>query len=348
MSEEYDSVVPMAEDVERVLDRVRDEWKELRGARLFLTGATGFIGCWLLETFLAANRRLALGAEAVVLTRRPDAFRRDRAHLAGDAAVRLVEGDVRRFEFPAGAFSHVVHGAVDSTQAPAEFTSAILEGTRRTLEFCRARGVRRLLLLSTGAVYGPQPAAIERLSESHACVPAAAHPRGAYGEAKRQAEAMCTAERATEAVIARGFAFVGPYLPVDTHYAIGNFIRDGLKGGPIVVNSDGSSVRSYLYASDMAAWLWAILLRGGARQAYNVGSEDAITIGDLARAAAEAFEEPLEVVIRGGPVPGAPVDRYVPSTQRARTELGLTQTCDLREALRRTIAWHRASRVEVP
>ena len=114
----------------------------------------------------------------------------------------------------------------------------------------------------------------------------------------------------------------------------------GCAGGPIRVNGDGTPCRSYLYAADLAIWLWTILVRGEAGRPYNVGSEAALSIGALARMVADMREPPLAVQIAGSPVAGALSARYVPSTQRGQAELGLRETVALHEALERTLAWH--------
>src|ERR1700680_4707856 len=97
---------PLAHDLDHVLAQTSLLWDELRGARLFLTGGTGFFGCWLLETFLWANDHLRLEASIVVLTRDGSAFARKVPHLANHPAVTLHDGDVRTFEFTDGGFSH--------------------------------------------------------------------------------------------------------------------------------------------------------------------------------------------------------------------------------------------------
>jgi nucleoside-diphosphate-sugar epimerase len=308
------------QDLELVCGATKELWNLFRNQQLFITGGTGFFGRWLLETFLEANQRFALNAHAVVLTRHPATFREVCPHIADHPAVTLLPGDVNNFHFPRGEFSLVIHAAT--------------EGPKRTLEFAALHGTRRFLLISSGAVYGAQPDHLSYLPETWP-----AHPKTEYAHGKHAAEAMCVAYSSDtlECLIARPFAFVGPYLPLDQGFAIGNFIRDALAAQPIAIRGDPGTTRSYLYAADLAVWLWTILSRGTPLRPYNVGSDQAVTMIALA-------EEVASIVCPGLPVLCSRTviakSLYVPSIQRATQELGLEQTVFLRDAIRKTAEWH--------
>jgi dTDP-glucose 4,6-dehydratase len=223
----------------------------------------------------------------------------------------------------------------------------IVEGTRRTLGLAHNCGSSRYLLLSSGAVYGRQPADVPHLAEDYLGGPDVSDPRSAYGEGKRAAEVMAAiaAESTGLSVrVARCFAFVGPHLPLDVHFAIGNFIRDAMAGGPIRIVGDGTAVRSYLYMADLAIWLWTLALRPRTSGPFNVGSETAMSILDTARAVGSVCAPDAEIAVAGKSVPGTQAHWYVPSTNRARRMLGLGQTVGLEDAIRRTAVWHAAAR----
>jgi dTDP-glucose 4,6-dehydratase len=342
---------PLANDLDHILAHTEGLWEELRGQRIFITGGTGFFGCWLLESFAWANDKLRLNASALVLTRNLEAFRRKAPHLAAHPAIRFHIGDVRDFDFLSGQFSHIIHAATEAStklneENPLRMFNTVVEGTQHTLEFARHCGARKFLLTSSGAVYGKQPPDITHIPEDYQSAPDSTDPRSAYGEGKRAAEMLCTLyakQYGLETKIARCFAFFGPYLPLDIHYAIGNFIRDGLRGGPIQVKGDGTPYRSYLYAADLAIWLWTILLRGQACRPYNVGSEDDLTIGEVARAVANVSQPNVVVKIAKLAVPGRSAERYVPATRRARAELNLETKITLTDGISRTIEWNQFS-----
>ncbi len=211
------------------------------------------------------------------------------------------------------------------------------------LEFARACGAAEFLYLSSGAVYGPQPEGLERIAESYGGAPDPSDPASAYGVAKRRAEDLCTlalAQHGTKIKVARLFAFVGEDLPLDSHFAIGNFIRDALARGAIEVKGDGSPVRSYLYQGDLALWLLEILQRAQAGSVYNIGSDQAVSMAQLASLVAGVVRPGTTVNIGKSRPDFAGRLRYVPAIDKAREELGLVPRVPLAEAIRRTAAFH--------
>lgn len=337
----------LEEDLRSITSRLGASWQALRGARIFFTGATGFIGRWMLEALCRADRLHGLDLSVTLLTRDPQRFAANHRDLAAYPAFTAVRGDVLSLEPDGATYTHVIHGATDASadlneNDPLRMFDTITTGTRKTLDFARAAGVRRYFFMSSGAVYGAQPWSIERVTEDFLGGPDIATHRSAYGEGKRAAEQLCTIYRkqfAMDIVTARIFALLGPMLSLDIHFAAGNFIRDAMAGRKITVVSDGRAERSYLYSADLTEWLWAIVLRAEPGAVYNVGSEDAVSIAELAQRTSELLGG-AGCEILGKADPGWNPGRYVPCTEKIRRELNLTATVGLDEAIRRTAAWN--------
>ncbi|GLC26701.1 NAD-dependent epimerase/dehydratase family protein [Roseisolibacter agri] len=340
------------EDRDYVLEGAFPHLARLRGGRLFVTGGTGFIGSWLVEAIAHANEHQNLACHLTLLVPEHELSSERVAGLAMLPGVRILPGDLVTLDASRAshAFDGVIHAAihVDASTIsarPIPTLESAVEGTRRTLEFARASGARRVLFVSSGAVYGPLPPAVACVSEDYRGGPDPFRAESVYAEGKRIGETMCAAysrQYGIESVVARCFAFVGPRLPLDRHFAIGNFLRDALAGGPVVVTGDGTAVRSYMYAADLSIWLLAAFVAGGDGRVYNVGSSHDASLADVARVVASVAGRDVRVEVRGTPVPGAPVDRYVPSVQRAIAELGVSEGVPLQHAVERTLAWHRA------
>jgi nucleoside-diphosphate-sugar epimerase len=337
---------PLAADLDEILARTEALWKELRGGRILISGATGFFGCWLFESFIWINRKLDLRAEAVGVSRNPGVLSLKAPHLVADPAVKMFAADVRDGKLPEGQFTHVIHAATEASatlnsEQPQVMFDTIVQGTRNVLWHAAKNASCKFLFTSSGAVYGTQPPQISHIQESFRGGPDQLDRASAYAEGKRAAETLCVlaASKQFHPVIARCFAFVGPYMKLSAHFAIGNFIADRLRGGPIRVQGDGTPFRSYMYASDLMVWLWMILFKGEACRAYNVGSEETINIAATARSVAEAIAPAVKVEIAREADPSLRPSRYVPCTRRAREELSLRVHVPLRDAICRTYAW---------
>jgi dTDP-glucose 4,6-dehydratase len=350
----FQPVKPLSlEDLEHVLEHTRELWSEASGKSFFITGGTGFFGMWLLESFAYINAQFALGMRATILTRDPVAFARKAPHLATRAELRFIQGDICSFPFPEGHFDYIIHSASDLSgsqlQNPVSLIESTLNGCRRVVKLACDRGARRFLFASSGAVYGPMTKGRKHLQEN---APVSAMPlesQSAYMEAKRLGELICSMEcgsHGVTATIARGFAFMGPYLPLDSHLAAPAFLKAALCGKEIVIQGHGQTVRSYLYGADLAIWLFTILLRGEHARPYNLGSDIPITIAQLAESTAKACGSRAGIRILGHLQPDETAEVYLPDINRARTELGLDVFTPFEESLKRAVLYY--SLINIP
>lgn len=334
-------------DLQQILYQCAGVWDQLGNSRIFITGGTGFIGCWLLEAIKYANEQNSLGIKVTVLTRNASAFQKKAPHLAVYSEFEFWEGNVADFISPPGEYTHVIHGATDASadlneNNPLQMFTTVIEGTRRTLDFAIEKKVSRALFMSSGAVYGQQPWDMTNVGESWLGAPSSVEARSTYAEAKRAAEMLCAIYQkqfGLQIAVARIFALLGPYLSLGIHFAAGNFIRDAISGKKVVVNGNGLPCRSYLYASDLTVWLLHMLVRAESCRPYNVGSDESISVKELAEKVSKTLADGQFEVL-GATDMGWNPGRYVPDTQLINQELGLRKTVELGDAIYRTAIWN--------
>lgn len=332
------------DDLQHILSKTQQLWQEVRGKKIFITGGTGFFGKWLLESFLYINQQLELNAQFIVLTRNPDSFIEQFPFYHQHTEVKFLKGDLLTFEFPEESFDYIVHAATEADALlnktkPLVMLDTITEGTRRILDFAMQQpALKSLLFTSSGAVYGKQPENITHIKENEYHPVDINNPANAYAEGKRLAELYCSIYAINNKLpvkIARCFAFVGPYLPLNKHFAVGNFILNAINNEDIIIKGDGTPYRSYLYAADLAVWLWTILFKGDNNKPYNVGSDDAYSIKELAQLVQQTNTN-INVVVQGVRDESKPIERYVPDVQLAKTELGLSVDYDINKSIQKT------------
>lgn len=321
--------------VMRNIDRLKTK---LNNKRLFLTGGTGFFGKSFLEFFKRENFKINL----TVLSRNHAEFISNNPELAQD--VEFIAGDITNLSEVNMTFDYVIHaattvaGAGESIRA-SSILNDIISGTQNILQFADKSQVQRLLNISSGAVYGIQPSDIEFINEDYQGAPDTSNPLSAYGEGKRVAELLCAISKQNtglEYINARCFAFIGRYLPLDSHLAIGNFINNGLKGENLIIKGDGSPLRSYMYSDDLVTWLLTILLFGESGESYNVGSDKAYSLREVADCVCRIFPG-SNVKVENDTVKGLSASRYIPSVNKCRNQLGLEIEFDLNDSIKKTV-----------
>ncbi len=342
----------VAEDCAQALDKGHEALRELHGAVLLATGGTGFLGAWLAEMITRLNDSYGFGCKLYLLSSRASAFAERLPYLAARKEITLIERDVRSvIELPSD-ITHIIHAAASPDSRlhvsdPLRTIQVIVQGATAVLEAAvRLPELQRILHISSGQVYGHQPYELPNLPEEFwgALDPNAIG--AAYPEAKRCAETICAAYRhgyRMHIAIARPFAYIGPHQPLDKPWAVNNFLRDGLLGGPIRILGAPETVRSYLYASDMAFWMLRMLASSKTSQCFNIGSPEGVTLHDLARRIAAQCGGQVEVQLPVLPAEAPPPTRFVPDTSLAKKTLGLEATVGLDDAITRTLRWHRSA-----
>ena len=317
------------EDLEHIYQNTQDIWESFRGKSIFVTGGTGFFGKWLLESFIYVNEKLALNAKITILTRNPEAFLMEYPfYKEYTNIVQFVKGDILNYDFNIDEkFQFIIHAATAASESlnkcnPLLLMDTITIGTRRVLDFAITQPIEGFLFVSSGAIYGKQPWNQSHINEHDSFNININNSTSAYAEGKRIAELYSSTyfEKYNLPIkIARCFAFVGPYLPLDTHFAIGNFISNVLKNEDIIIKGDGSTIRSYMYASDLMVWLWRILIIGEKNNPYNVGSDKSVSIKELADRVNEISNSKVSVKVLGSPIKHENIDVYCPNIEKART-----------------------------
>ena len=313
---------------------------------IFFTGGTGFFGKSILR-YLNADWKLNRPVPQVdILSRNPELFLNINPEFRNLPWLNFIKGDIVSNLGLDGSvtYTHVLHAAANSelgpTLTPKERFDVIVSGTRNVLNFAVKIKVKRFLMVSSGGVYGCMPKHFDKFPEEYNGIPNPLNSNNAYGIAKRTAEHLCALYQSSydiDIVIARCFSFVGQDLPLSAHYVIGNFIHDALWEKEILVKSDGTPVRSYLDQNDLAKWLLVLLKDSRAGRAYNVGSDRAITITELAKLIRDQISPEKNVRILGEVNKNSERDRYVPDTSKIRKDFGLKTSLSLEASIENAV-----------
>jgi nucleoside-diphosphate-sugar epimerase len=329
------------------LQRLLAAFDQLDGSRILLTGGSGFVGKWMLQTAKIAQEHSATKIEIVVPTRQLAADHVQTAIAIGCPNVSWVEGDFLNDHLDLGQIDMIIHTATPASaqlnaENPAKMLRINVEAMESVLRY--ASDNKPLLFTSSGAVYGTQPQSVSHIAEGEFEPKPPANQLNAYAQGKQIAERMCKEAGSSgqcSPIIARLFAFGGEYLPRDTHFAIGNFIQNALDRQPIAIQGDGRARRSYLYGADMATWLWSALTHGETASPFHIGSEDSVSILVLAQIVARVSGEVLdyvpEITVAKEIDLSESVHQYVPANSDTRKALRVSEWTSLTEMIRRTM-----------
>ena len=223
----------------------------------------------------------------------------------------------------------------ESVLYPREYNAVNVGGTVSIMEAMRDVGVKRVVFVSSGAVYGNQGS--QPLSEE-----ASPHPRSPYAVSKLSAEYYVRTIGALwgiETVALRVFNVYGPGQPLPAAHppVIPNFLRRTVRGGTLVIYGQGQQTRDFVYLTDaIEAMVSAATAPTIDRSVINIGSGVEISIRKLAQEVLEAVGSSAEWIFKEDQDPGS--SRMCADINRAHKKLGYRPVVSLREGLERTIA----------
>jgi dTDP-glucose 4,6-dehydratase len=304
-----------------------------------VSGAAGFIGSHLCE------RLLEKGHQVIALDSFLTGSPANLEHLAAGPDFQLVKQDVCLPVMVEGPVDLVLHFAspaspVDFPAIPIEIVKVGTLGTHNMLGLALAKGAR-FLLASTSEVYGDPLEHPQRESYHGNVNPIG--PRGCYDEGKRCAEAFTMAyhrAHGLETRIVRIFNTYGPRMRLDDGRVIPNYFSQALRGEPLTVYGDGTQTRSLCYVDDLVTGALAVL-EGPDPLPFNIGSQDEVTMLELARIVKRVTGSGSEIEFR--PLPEDDPRQRRPDTGRASEVLGWTPTTSLEDGLRRTLEYFRSA-----
>jgi nucleoside-diphosphate-sugar epimerase len=322
----------------------------LRNSHIYITGGTGFLGTWLLELICGLNDEFDFKIRATIATRSIAKFSLKCAHLLKRKEFTFQSSDVRNLvELPHDT-THIIHAAATSNRDHfASFpTSSFENNIDSTLQIFRLAtqlgSIQNVLLVSSSLVYGKLPDEIESIKEDlSGRVSSSLDTNNIYAESKRACESVAAGfltEMKLPISVARPFSLVGPYQSLELPWAVTNFIQEALKGGPIKIMSDGSVVRSVMYASDFANWILHMTAYAKPRSVYNVGSPEPTDLLSLAKVIKSYFKKEPQILTSLGNNSIGGDRKVVPNVDRAKNELQLKVTVNLETAIHRSLDWH--------
>ncbi|MBO4626720.1 MAG: NAD-dependent epimerase/dehydratase family protein [Lachnospiraceae bacterium] len=272
----------LKEDLERIVRDSNIDWERLRGARVLVTGATGFIGSLCMRTLLATK----IPMQTVAMVRN-----RAKAELLFGDSVEYLVGDVREPLPSEKPFDFIIHCASNTNskmmvEKPVDTLEISAAGTMRILECAKECGAKSVVYVSSMEVYGITEERQNPVTENVLGYIDVLNPRSSYSEGKRVSECLCAAffnQYQVPVKIARLALTMGPGLPLTDNRVSMQFARSAIEGRDIVLHTKGQTVSNFCYVTDCIRGIFTVLLNGASGEAYNVCNDaETRTIREIA------------------------------------------------------------------
>lgn len=322
-------------------------WNMYRDTTVLVTGATGRLGRYIVETLVDVDIKYNLNVRIVGMARNKAKAIEVFGNLLEFPNVSFIFQDVNTLINYDGDIDYIFHTA--GPAAPLDFkTSAVnvlwahVNGTHNVLELAVRNNAKKVFYVSTVEVYGNWMSEKKITEEDMGPLPNL-QARACYPEAKRLCETMLASYKETYGIDFCGARFchtLGPGILLNDGRAFAEFIDKSLKGEDIVLHSDGSAMRTYTYTPDAINAVFMIMERGKSGFLYNVAAtENLISIRDLATLIAEMSPKKTSKVVfskEASNMPYLPFKLAIMDTSKIR-KLGWAPQTDLQHLFKFTI-----------
>ncbi|BBN58983.1 NAD-dependent epimerase/dehydratase family protein [Hydrogenovibrio marinus] len=335
----------IAKDLERSLDDILEQLSPLRGAEVLITGGTGFVGSWLARALCWLNDYRAFDTKIILLSRTPLKLKEADECFFDRSDVSFIKSDIRSIKELPQSISYIIHAAASPDNRvhmsdPVNTMDVIANGTKSILDAAsRLADLKCVMHLSSGQVYESLNNG-ELIEEGRQRCGLKSGITSIYPEAKQFSESLCMAYRSqykVPVVVVRPFAFIGPFQSLNKPWAVNSFLQEALNAQPIRILGNGKPKRSYLYATDMAAWLLAMLASGRDGGVYNLGSSEEVSLLDVAVAINSILKDKVDIVVKEI---DSSESKFIPDLSFVKESFKVKENFSFTEALNRTVEWN--------
>lgn len=333
-------------DIRRSLQNMVPNLDALRGKTILITGGTGFVGAWVARSLAWLNDKFDFKCRIILLARNPDKLEKNDPELYQRADITFIRSDVRSIHNLPNDVNFIIHAAASPDNRihmsdPVNTMDVIAIGTKAVMDAAtRLSDIEGIVHLSSGQVYGKPPVNGDTLIETMLGGFFKSDITSIYPEAKRYSETVCLAYRSLYKLpisIVRPFSFIGPFQELNKPWAINSFLQEALNNQPIRIVGNGKPQRSYLYATDMAAWLLMALANGKRGDVYNLGSSEAVSLLDVANKINAIISKPVEIIVQNH---NNDISKFVPNLDHITKQLKIQELFSFEKALQHTVKWN--------
>lgn len=287
-------------DLEQLLNSKNIDWNIFAGKTFFITGATGTIGSFIIRALCHIKKHLAIDIKIVAAVRDEETAKNMYKSRLKSSYFELYVNDINNSIKYKKNVDYIIHAASPTNsryfvENPADVFNSVVLGTKNVLEFAKEKNVESMVYLSSMEVYGDINDPDKILKEEDLGNIDIANPRSSYPMGKRAAETLCmeyAMQYGLPVKVARLAQVIGANVEYNDSRVYAQFARSVVEKKDIVLKTQGNTISSQCYITDVISAVFTLLLNGKDREIYNVANENStIAIKDIAKMLCDKYPD---------------------------------------------------------